>query len=144
MDNKNAGPKKPSTADRAGLSSANLPSVDRTTLREEALAAEKETVIFEGKGVVNTQTVPEVLSATPGGASVPVTLIYGKNGSITFQAGDLGVAEGPETILDQSGNTAAPSSAISFHGDILRDGDSSGVNAGESVEFTGTYRLVAA
>lgn len=127
----------PDTESKAAndLSSLSFSSV----ARQEAVA---ETVLFKGNGIVNTQTIPEVLSPTPGGASVPVTLIYGKNGSITFENGELAVAEGPETIAEV--DIAGPSGRNSYSGNLSNENDVLGHDAGPPVETTGTFRLGAA
>ncbi|MGA1192171.1 MAG: hypothetical protein ACO3XO_07815 [Bdellovibrionota bacterium] len=99
------------------------------------------TVLFEGSGILNTHTPPEVLSPTPGGASVPVTLIYGKNGSITFKNGPLDI---PESGIDAGEYAAALSGLMNYNGDLSNGDNDRAADAGNPVEFTPTIRFVAA
>ena len=140
MDKKNAGRAEPLSANSSSTADTDLASVSFSSAAREG--AVTETVIFEANGVANTQTVPEVVPRTQGGASVPVTLIYGKNGSIIFQAGEPAVAEGPENDAGEA--VAGPSGPNNYNGTLSGEMNSRGADAGESVEFTGTYRLVAA
>jgi hypothetical protein len=148
MDKKNTEPTKSldtALPEAADLSSASFSSGAREEgAREEAVTetVESETVLFVGNGIVNTHTVPEVLSPAPGGASVPVIMIYGKNGSLTFETGELAIAEGPETISEV--DIAGPSGRNSYSGNLSNENDVLGADAGPSVETTGTFRMVAA
>lgn len=132
MDNKNARPTESPSATSPSTADPDLASLSfSSAAREEAVA---KTVIFEANGVANTQTVPEVLSPTPGGASVPVTLIYGKNGSITFQAGEPAVAEGPENDAGEA--VAGPSGPNSYNGPLSGEMTLGGADAGPAEAFT--------
>jgi|GEM_PF-2983759 len=131
----------------ADLSSASFSGPDLQQYRYDAVLANGDHTVLASGGVVIRNTVPEkAVSEDPSGAlsgnSVPTTVIYRRDGSMTLQPGSepehLGNTEGDRVVGEAS---PGPSGPHSYSGPLGIECDNlAGRDAGRSEEFTITVR----